>query len=74
MSTIARYGQRIGVALAMLLSPAIVALGAPFAYGIAGDLLASRWLALVTVAGAALIVGYAFRRRLVYAAAAKSIT
>jgi hypothetical protein len=74
MSTIARYGRRIAVALAMLLSPAIVALGAPFAYGIASDLLASRWLALVAVTGAALIAGYALRRRLVYAAAAKSIT
>jgi hypothetical protein len=74
MNKVAGYGRGAGIALALLLSPAIVALGVPFGYGIVGDLVASPWLAPLALGAAAAIGGNAWRRRLAYAAAAKSIT
>lgn len=63
MQTIVRYSRLAAAGLALLLSPAVVALGVPFAYGIASDILAQRRLAPVVTALAAAIALNAWRRR-----------
>lgn len=73
-----------GLALALLVSPAIVVFAVPFGYGICSDLVATTWLAPAALTLAALIGVNAVRRsavraqlaevETVSAQAAKSIT
>jgi hypothetical protein len=74
MKKIARYGRCAAAGLLALLSPAILVLGVPFGYGIVCDIVASRWLAPAAAVAAVGIALGAWRRRVVYAAAAKSMT
>jgi len=62
----------VGAALALLISPAIVAFGAPFAVGIVGDVAASAWLSPIALALAGAIAINAWRRG--PSQAAKSMT
>ena len=76
MNHLLNYAKRGGAVLALLMSPAIVAFGVPFAFGIASDIVAAagaRPVVLALDAVAALLLWQRLsRRRLTYAA--KSIT
>jgi hypothetical protein len=61
-----------GLGLALMLSPALVVFAAPFGYGILRDLMATAWLAPVSLTVAAAIALNAMRRGALQAA--KSIT
>jgi hypothetical protein len=72
MSRVVHYGGWAGAALLVTLSPALIAFGAPFAYGIGSDLGATAWLApIALILGAAVAIN-AVRRSAPQAA--KSMT
>jgi hypothetical protein len=73
MPTPLRIAGAAGLALVIILSPALVALGVPMAYGIGCDIIDNAGLATVCLALAAAIALNAGRRSWAQAAA-KSIT
>jgi len=74
MEILKRYARWTTLGLALLLSPAVVVFAAPLGCGIIGDLLATAWLAPVSLTLAAIIALNAARRGSFQAAMPKSIT
>ena len=62
MNRVRRHLGWLGSAVAALLSPPVVALGVPLAYGIGSDILASAWMPPLALLAAAAIALNAWRR------------
>jgi hypothetical protein len=62
LSRVIHYGGWAGAALLIIISPVLMAFGAPFAYGIGSDLVATAWLAPIALILGAVIAMNAVRR------------
>jgi hypothetical protein len=62
LSRVIHYGGWAGAALLIVLSPVLIAFGAPFAYGIGSDLVATAWLTPIALILAATVLMNSLRR------------